>query len=239
MSAGITARALTLVVLATLLSGCPKPTRPTEPAAPAPAPPTPAPTQPVSGATYYEVSPGESTLDILVYRAGALARLGHNHVMSARNLQGRIWTHTAPAQSGFDVSFPVAQIVVDDPEARRAAGSEFPPDISQSDRDGTRKNMLREEVLDAGNFPRITLKSLRFTGPVQKPQITARVTIRDVSREVPLAPTVKIEGSRLTVAGELDLLQSDFGIEPFTAALGALTVQDRLRVRFRVVADRK
>ncbi len=65
------------------------------------------------------------------------------------------------------------------------------------------------------------------------------MTIRDVSRDVSLQPAISIEAGRVTVRGELDLLQSDFGIEPFSAALGALTVQDRLHVKFNVVADRK
>ncbi len=97
--------------------------------------------------------------------------------------------------------------------------------------------MLRA-VLDAERFPVITLRSVSIAGSPTNPQVMARITIRNASRDVPLQPTVSIETDRLIVRGELDLLQSDFGIKPFSAALGALTVQDRLHVKFDVVARR-
>ncbi|HEY6644587.1 YceI family protein [Povalibacter sp.] len=237
MTARAVARILLLISAAGLLAACPKPARP-----PAPVPesiPPSAPARELPGTATYEVNPQASTLHILVYRGGALARLGHNHVMSVRGLQGRVWMHATFAKSGFDVAFPVAQIVVDDPDARRAAGSDFPPDIPQADRDGTRRNMLRAEVLDAERYPQIELKSVAVTGSMQQPAVTARITIRDVSRDVQLRPTLSIDGKRMTIAGELELLQSDFGIEPFSAALGALTVKDGLHVKFSVVAEKK
>jgi polyisoprenoid-binding protein YceI len=229
------ARILILTAGATLLTACPKPTRP-----PAPAPPIPsAPIRDLREAAVFDVDPRDSTLHILVYRGGALARLGHNHVMTVRDLQGRIWSHATLAKSGFDVSFPVAEMVVDDPDARRAAGGDFPPDVPEADREGTRKNMLRAEVLDAEHYPSIELKSVTVAGSAQDPEITARITIRNASRDVSLRPSVRIDGNRLTATGELDLLQSDFDIKPFSAALGALTVQDRLQVKFSVVAVRR
>jgi hypothetical protein len=39
-------------------------------------------------------------------------------------------------------------------------------------------------------------------------------------------------------AGELRLRQSDFGITPFSVLGGALTVEDELRVRYRLLARR-
>ncbi|MGH8275601.1 MAG: YceI family protein, partial [Steroidobacteraceae bacterium] len=40
----------------------------------------------------------------------------------------------------------------------------------------------------------------------------------------------------LIVSGEGPLRQSDLGLTPFTALMGALAVQDEMRVRFRIVA---
>jgi hypothetical protein len=235
MKATTASRILMLTAVATLLTACPKPTRPT---APTPSIPS-TPAKDLREAVIYDVNPRESTLHILVYRGGALARLGHNHVMTVRDLQGRIWSHATIAKSGFDISFPVAQMIVDDPDARRAAGSDFPPDVPDADREGTRKNMLRAEVLDAEHHPRIELKSVTVAGSAQHPEVIARITIRNASRDVSLKPSVRLDGNRLMATGELDLLQSDFGIKPFSAALGALTVQDRLHVKFSVVAARR
>lgn len=230
------ARPFTAIALCCLLAACPRVTRPPVEEKPA-LPPTP--TVDLRGAVVYDVNPQASAVHILVYRGGALARFGHNHVLTSKSLSGRVWVNAALEKSGFELSFAVAQLIVDDPEARRAAGSDFPADIPQADRDGTRKNMLRAEVLDAENYPDVTLQSVRVAGTPQAPQITVRIKIKDTSRDIPVTATVKTEGARLTASGEFDIQQTDFGIKPFSAGLGALEVQDRLHVRFDIVADRK
>src|SRR5690606_8684368 len=112
-----------------------------------------------------------------------------------------------------------------------------PPDIAQRDKDATRRNMLRPEILDAERFPAILVSVARIDGERQSPRIVARITIKDASREVEIPATIDVDGSRLIAQGEFDIRQSDFGITPFSAALGALAVQDRLHVWFRIVAD--
>jgi len=227
-----------LICLSLLLAACPRPVRPP---APVPTvPPTPAPTAPdTRGATVYEVDSRGSQLDIQVFRGGKLSRLGHNHVMTSHNVTGRAWIHPEFVRSGFELAFPVAQLVVDDPGARRAAGSDFPPDIPQSDKDGTRKNMLKAEVLDGERYPEVKVQSAKVGGTLQAPQVTARITIKDVSRDVQVPAKIAIEGAKLSASGEFDILQTEFGIKPFSVALGALEVQDRLHVKFTIVAEKR
>lgn len=224
------------------LVACPRPVRP-----PAPAPeipPQPAPTQPApppgeAGATLYQIDPQASVLHIFVYRGGTFARLGHNHVITSKSVQGRVWMRSQFPGSGFELSFPVADLIVDDPDARRAAGTDFPPDIPAADKEGTRKNMLRKEVLDAESYPNVTVKSATVEGSLQAPKIAARITIKNASRDVVVATNIVLNGERLTASGEFDILQTDFGMKPFSVALGALQVQDRLRVRFNLVAAKR
>lgn len=227
-------RLISLAGLAVLLSACPRPVRPPE--APSGVPPqAPADTR---GAQLYDVNPGASEVDILVFRGGTLGRLGHNHVVTAKRLHGRVWIHPEFTRSGFELAFAVDDFVVDDPEARRAAGSEFPPDVPESDKEGTRRNMLKPEVLDAQRYPEVKVNSVRVSGTRAAPQITAQITIKSATRQVQVPAQVALAAGRLNATGEFEILQSDFGIEPFTAALGALAVQDRLRIRFRIVAER-
>ena len=226
-----------LALVALEIAGCAQPARRPETA---PAAPT-ASSQPSAaphGATVYQVVPRESSVSILVYRGGAMSKLGHNHVMTSHSLTGRVWIHQQLALSGFELTLPVQELTVDDPEARRAAGSDFPPDVPQSDKDGTRKNMLRAEVLDAEHYPNVTLRSVKIAGALESPQVTARITIRDASRDVQVPAAVKVEDKRVTVRGEFDVLQSEFGIKPFSIALGALQVQDKLHIRYSIVAER-
>jgi polyisoprenoid-binding protein YceI len=224
-----------LICLSLLLAACPRPVRPP---APAPTvPPTPA--ADTRGATVYEVNPRSSQLSILVFRGGKFSRLGHNHVMTSQDVSGRVWVHPEFPRSGFELSFPVAQLVVDDAEARRAAGGDFPPDIPQSDKDGTRKNMLKPEVLDGEHYPQVKLQAAKVGGTLQAPQVTARITIKDATREVEVPVQVAIEGAKLSASGEFDILQTEFGIKPFSVALGTLEVQDRLHIKFRIVAEKR
>jgi hypothetical protein len=221
------------------LAACP---RPVQPPAPTPSVPPTAPTAPpteVPGATIYRIDPQASTLDILVYRGGRFAKLGHNHVVSSRSLSGRVWMHRELAHSGFEIAFPVADLIVDDPDARRAAGSEFPPEIPEGDKQGTRKNMLRQEVLDAENHPRVELKSATIEGALPSLQVTARITIKQATRDVVVPVKVSVTGDRLIASGEFPIQQTEFGMKPFSVAMGALEVKDRLDVRFNIVGERR
>ncbi|HEY5757461.1 MAG TPA: YceI family protein [Steroidobacter sp.] len=236
------ARIGVVLLLCLGLVACPRPVRPP---APVPeVPPQPAPTQPApppteAGATIYQIDPKASALHVFVYRGGTFARLGHNHVMTSKSLTGRVWMRTQFPASGFELSFPVADLIVDDPDARRAAGTDFPPDIPAADKDGTRKNMLRKEVLDAETYPTVTVKSATVEGSLQAPKITARITIRNATKDVIVPTTIVVNGEGLTASGEFDILQTDFGMKPFSVALGALEVQDRLHVRFSLVAAQR
>jgi polyisoprenoid-binding protein YceI len=191
-----------------------------------------------TGAVVYDVDAQNSKVNILVYRGGTLARLGHNHVMTARQLAGKVWIHPQFEKSGFDISFQVRDLVVDDAQERRAAGSDFPPEIAQADREATRANMLKPEVLDAENFPEVRLQATNVQGSLASPQITVGIAIKDVRREMSVPVKISMAGQQLRAQGEFDVLQSEFGIKPFSVGLGALQVQDRLHIRFSIVAVR-
>lgn len=230
---GAAARRVALVVaLLSLLASCARPVQPLPPIDTA-QPPAPIDTR---GARVYTVEAASSRVHILVYRGGALARLGHNHVVTSRSVAGRIWLHQSFERSGFELTIPVASLVVDDPDDRAAHGDDFPPGISQKDIDGTKRNLLRAEVLDGAQFPTIALRSARVSGSVDAPDLSARITLKGVTRDVPIPVTLEIEEGHLTAKGALDILQTDFGIKPFSIALGALEVQDRLHLEFEITA---
>lgn len=231
-------RAGWLLCLCLGLAACPRPVQPPSPTPSVPQP-SPTPSSDTRGATIYQIDSQASELHILVYRGGTFARLGHNHVVTSKSLTGRAWMQPQFAASGFELSFPVADLIVDDPDARRAAGSDFPADIPAADKEGTRKNMLRAEVLDGERYPRVEVKSATVAGSLQAPQVTARITIKDASRDVTVPVVAAVNGDRLTASGEFEILQTDFGIKPFSVALGALEVKDRLLVRFKLVASKR
>jgi polyisoprenoid-binding protein YceI len=99
--------------------------------------------------------------------------------------------------------------------------------------------MLKPEVLDGEHYPQVKLQAAKVGGTLQAPQVTARITIKDATREVEVPVQVAIEGAKLSASGEFDILQTEFGIKPFSVALGALEVQDRLHIKFRIVAEKR
>lgn len=222
-----------LLPLALLLAGCPTRTRETG------APPTPQPVEPATRAEGrpYVIAGSESLLTIQVYRSGALARAGHNHVIASHDLSGQVTVNDDVARSSFRAQFPVAALTVDEPRLREQAGAEFPPGVPDSAKEGTKKNLLGEALLDAGHYPTITLQS----GPLEKAgdgslNAQVQVTVRDQTRTVPVSIHYELKNGELSATGELPLKQSDVGLKPFSVMMGALEVKDEMKVRFSIIA---
>src|SRR6185437_14877399 len=98
----------------------------------------------------FDVVPERSVLIVLVYRAGALAALGHNHVVACRCVNGTVYLPRDPLHAGFDLHIAVNQFTVDDPALRAAEHSaDFPPDVPQSARQGTPISHCERRACDA------------------------------------------------------------------------------------------
>ena len=175
-------------------------------------------------------------LHILVYRGGALARLGHNHVLSSQQVGGRIDFDPTLARSQLELILPVASLVVDDADARQTEGEDFSATVPDDARQGTRANLMRAEVLDGDHFPQITLRSTGITGTPTAPVLTLQIALKGNSRELSVPVQVAYRSSGLTATGEFSFRQTDFGMTPFSIGLGALQVRDEVIVRFRIEA---
>lgn len=189
-----------------------------------------------AGAAVYALDPARSRLEARVYRAGPLARLGHNHVVTAAGAIGRAWVGATPADSGFEITVPVASLVVDDPAARAAAGSDFDGEVPASAREGTRANMTRPEVLDVAAYPTITLRCAGLLGDWSSPLAPLDVTLRGVTRRIEVPLAIERTTTTLTARGQFTLRQTDFGVTPFSVAGGAIQVADEVVLSFDAVA---
>ena len=70
----------------------------------------------------------QSDLHWLVYKAGALARLGHNHTIAAGDLTGNVAVDKGDlGASRFELEFSVANLVVDDPMLRSTLRAPISP----------------------------------------------------------------------------------------------------------------
>jgi polyisoprenoid-binding protein YceI len=178
----------------------------------------------------------ESLLQILVYRGGAMARLGHNHVIASHQLSGSVMVAEDPLQSRFDISVPVNELTIDEPSMREMAGADFPPGVPQSARDGTRKNMLSEALLDGEKYPTIRLRTTDVIGAADGFDVGVEITIKDQVRNVRVPVALERKEGALVARGEFPLKQSELGFKPFSVAMGTLIVLDEMRIHFEVVA---
>jgi hypothetical protein len=124
--------------------------------------------------------------------------------------------------------------VVDDPAARAAAGSDFPGELSDAAREGTRKNMLRAEVLDGERHPQIVVRADSLEGTWEQPKVAAHVTLKGQTRRVEVPLEILRESDAIVARGAFSVLQSDFGITPFSIGGGAIQVADAVDVAFEI-----
>ncbi|HTT42214.1 MAG TPA: YceI family protein [Steroidobacteraceae bacterium] len=217
------------------LSGCPAPAPRVAAPASVPAPPPP------RAALTYTILPAESLLTIRVYRGGALAAAGHNHVIASHDLSGHVYVADEPLASGCEVQLPLESLSVDERELRLQAGPDFPPDVPDSAREGTRRNMLGPALLAALDYPQIVLSCVRLeaSAPPQGGTVQAHLQalVRGTPHELQLPVHWERNGTRLVLSGETALKQSELGLKPFSAMLGALQVQDEMQVAFRILAQ--
>jgi polyisoprenoid-binding protein YceI len=228
------------------LGGCPLPPHVPTPAPAAAQPQALAPHQ----GTPYDIVADASLLTILVYRGGALASAGHNHVIASHALRGTIYVPRDVLASSFEVHVDVAALTVDESSLRaQLASPDFPPDVPDSAKAGTRRNMLGEALLDAAHNPEIVLRALSLerpaaaaaagaAGAADTDTVLAHVqsTVRGEARTFVVPLRYRLGNGQLIVTGEFPLRQSDLGLTPFSALLGALQVQDEMQVSVRVVA---
>jgi polyisoprenoid-binding protein YceI len=224
--------------LACLLAACP--TRPPPPPAevgPLQAPPASAPHK----GRPYDIVAADSLLTVRVYRGGTLASAGHNHLIASHTLVGTVYLPDDVLEASIELHLAVAELTVDEPQLRaQEGGADFPPDVPQAAREGTRRNMLGPAVLDAAEYPEMVLRSERLE-PAAADTPGALVAwldaqVRDQHRTISVPLRYELAGDTLTVTGETALRQGELGLTPFTALMGALAVQDEMRVRLRIVA---
>lgn len=206
------------------------------------APPSPGPAPsfelPLPGQAY-QIDENRSELRILVYRAGPLARLGHNHVMVNRRVYGAV-NLAREGDSAFWLRVPVAEFSVDELQARREEGPDFAAEVPDDARSGTLHNMLGEAVLDAAEYPDISINGIAAAGPPDSgaAPLVATLTIvvagHESKIEVPFV--FESDSGRLSASGSFELRQSALGLAPYSLMLGALQVQDAMTVKFRLVA---
>ena len=157
-------------------------------------------------------------------RAGLGARLAHDLTLEAQTWSGSITFDDADlAASSVEVTVAASSLAVID-----SSGGVKP--LSDGDRGEIARN-INEKILNTGRFPDITFCSTAISGQLDAFAVTGDLTIAGTTRPVSLTVTAG-GGGRVTVRAAV--VQTQFGIKPYSAMLGALKIDDRVEIHATV-----
>jgi polyisoprenoid-binding protein YceI len=173
----------------------------------------------------YVIGPDNGTLLVRTAREGAAAKMGHD-----LTLEPARWSAEVVMDAG-DLSRSRVTATVDAGSllVRDARGGAMP--LTDKQRVEIIDN-IRDKVLMTSRHPQITFQSTAITGDVTGATVSGDVTIAGATRPSRLRLTAGPDPDR--VAGMATIVQSDHGIKPYSALLGALKVRDAVEIEIDV-----
>ena len=163
--------------------------------------------------------------DLLIHTgvAGPAARTGHRLTIAVRDWNAEV------AWSGGTPTAVDATIVVDSLEVIAGEGGLTP--MAGPERGIARGNALKS--LNAKKFGEITFHAPSVTATPTGYTLDGQLTIAGKSR--PTTVDLAVDGTHITF--DTTLTQSDFGVKPYSLAMGTLKVADEVRLTLDVTAS--
>jgi polyisoprenoid-binding protein YceI len=159
--------------------------------------------------------------------------LGHEHGVVGQLKQGQLRLG-APTNAG-ELVFDMTTFAADADDARKNVGLTASTDASTQQQ--VNANMRGADVLDVARF---ATSSFAVKSVKQLPQPSSRnlpqyeldgdFSLHGVTRPIQVMADVEEQNGWLHLRGGFTMLQSQFGITPFTKAFGAVGVSDELKV---------
>jgi hypothetical protein len=171
--------------------------------------------------------------DSRVYMFVGATGLGHEHAVEGRLASG--WVHLGAEQNAGELVFDLKSFDADTSVARKYIGLE-----GESD-DSTRKqvnaNMHGADVLDVAKYPTATFtidsalayKSTQQNAPPQY-LLDGQFTLHGVTKHLRILAETEESKGMIHLRSRFSVLQSQFGITPFTKLLGTIGVADKLTI---------
>ena len=180
----------------------------------------------------WRVEMAQSRLVVHVFRKGLLSPVLHDH-------------HFVPERWSASVMFDSDRPQQAEVRVTVAADSlrDRQPQLSPSDIQTVEGQARGPKVLDADRYPAIRFTADRLEMPpsaagaaVAEGVLVGALDLHGRTRAVRVPVRVRWTGDSLDAEGEVSFMQSDFGIEPYHALLGAIAVQDRVSVEYAIRA---
>ena len=168
----------------------------------------------------YNLGPSDGTVRVKTGRQGMASKVGHDLTLEAANWKATLTVDADPSRSEVNATIEPRSL-----EVTAATGGAKP--VSDKDKKDIKKNI--SELLGNGSIT-FTSTSVEVKNDTSL-KVPGELSIAGQSRPVTLDLTATPDG-RLT--GSLTVVQSQFGIKPFSAMMGALKVKDEVEVNLDV-----
>jgi len=166
------------------------------------------------------------------FSTGLLSAFGHNPKIAVRGIEG-------------DAQFVADDATLKDARAHvkiRADSLEVIDDISEKDRREIHRQMY-DEVLETDRFPEILYECSQATasggGDRYWVVLQGELTLRGMTRTLPVSARVVITGDSLRASGEFSVRQSDYEIALVKVAGGAIKLKDEVKCTFDIMARKQ
>jgi polyisoprenoid-binding protein YceI len=170
----------------------------------------------------YRLGPESGRLLVKTTRTGLGAKAGHDLTIEVTRWHGRATIDAAtPTNSSVTV-----EVEVDSLEVREGTGGVKP--LTDADRAEIKKTL--GEVLHTAQHPTITFRSRQAEGSAESFTLDGELTIMGVTRPVMVQGRVTDD----RVVGGTTVVQSRWGIRPYSAFFGALKLSDEVKIDFDI-----
>ena len=171
----------------------------------------------------YTLGPASGQMLVRTSRTGLGARAGHDLTIEVTRWKAEVTIDSADAE-GSSVSVDVEAGSF---EVRSGTGGIKP--LTDADRAEIART-IRQEILHTAQHPAIMFRSTRVAGTPESFSIDGDLTI--TGRTQPVTVHGGLAGDR--VQGTAAVVQSRWGIRPYTAFFGALKLADEVTVEFSI-----
>lgn len=182
----------------------------------------------------YAVDAARSEIAVKVFKGGVASALAHDHVVRAARWQATLDVSPDPVALAADVRVDATALEVDEPDARARHGLDGT--LSESDRAQVRASMLGAEQLDVASHPEIRFSASQIARDGEAFRLAGDLSLHGRTRRIDVPLAIARDGDGFTATGSVRVKQSDFGITPYSAFLGAVRVQDEVEIVFTLVA---
>lgn len=178
--------------------------------------------------------PGEANLEysrvfIFVDRTTSL---GHTHGVEGKLKSGRL---AISAKEPGSLVFDMKSFVADTETARKVLNVEST--IDEATRRKVNENMLGPEILNVNRYPEAKFENIRVTatGKTSNRKLPEYIlegdfTLHKTTRHLQIRCDLEEKDGWHHLRGSFKILQTDYGIKPYTKMLGAVGIKDELMI---------